>query len=77
MTHILNISLEKIKTLIMISIVSLLCSCESDDDNSCPDIIPIVTQEDLELAERCGLEPAGPLGKYWVSENYKLSNKVQ
>ncbi len=56
--------------------VSLLLSCKSDDDNDCPDIIEIVTEEDLELAERCGLEPAPPLGKYWVSENYKEPDKI-
>ncbi|WP_271729818.1 hypothetical protein [Aquimarina algiphila] len=41
----------------------LFQSCKSDDDNNCPDIIEIVTEEDLELAERCGLDPAPPLGK--------------
>lgn len=57
--------------------IILVSSCKSDDDNNCPDTIPIVTQEDLELAERCGLAPAGPLGKYWVSKNYKGKNTVQ
>ena len=44
-------------------------SCSSDD-NDCPDTITIVSQEDLELAERCGLAPAEPLGDVWVSKGY-------
>ncbi|WP_299214689.1 hypothetical protein [uncultured Aquimarina sp.] len=58
--------MKNYKILLAVSFVYLLGSCKSDDDNNCPDIIEIVTEEDLELAERCGLEPAGPLGKYWV-----------
>lgn len=68
--------MRKNKILLLLTLISLFCSCKSDDNN-CPDIIPIVTEEDLELAERCGLSPAGPLGKYWVSNNYRELNKVQ
>ena len=69
--------MRKYKILLIIVIISLCYSCKSDDDNNCPDIITIVTEEDLELAENCGLSPAGPLGKFWVSDNYKELNKVQ
>lgn len=56
--------MESCRILLAVSFVCLLGSCKSDDDNNCPDIIEIVTDEDLELAERCGLDPAPPLGKY-------------
>ncbi|WP_378182570.1 hypothetical protein [Aquimarina sp. SS2-1] len=69
--------MENYKILLAVSLILLLGSCESDDDNNCPDIIEIVTEEDLELAERCGLDPAPPLGKYWVSKNYKKTLEVQ
>ncbi|NNC70550.1 MAG: hypothetical protein HKN90_07010 [Flavobacteriaceae bacterium] len=54
----------------MISVISC-----SSDDNECPDIITISSQEDLELAERCGLSPAEPLGEVWVSENYQFDKE--
>ena len=70
-------TMKKNNFIISLTLISLLYSCKSDDDNSCPDVITIVTEEDLELAERCGLSPAGPLGKYWVSDSYRQLNKVQ
>jgi len=66
--------MKKNNLLLIIFIGLSVLSCSSDDDDDCPEIIEIVTQEDLELAERCGLEPAGPLGKYWVSNNYKITH---
>ncbi len=67
--------MKKHNLLVTIFIGLSVLSCSSDDNgDNCPDIIEIVTQEDLELAERCGLDPAPPLGKYWVSEIYKIEH---
>ena len=57
---------ERDKKVIITLLISSLClvSCSSDDANDCPETIVIETQEDLELAERCGLTPADPLGKF-------------
>ena len=68
--------MKKFNLLFIIFIGLIALSCSSDDNDNCPDIIEIVTQEDLELAERCGLSPAEPLGKVWISENYMQTSSV-
>ncbi len=70
--------MKKYNLLFIVFIGLSVLSCSSDDDgpitDDCPEIIEIVTQEDLELAERCGLTPTPPLGRYWISKDYKLKH---
>ena len=60
------------------SIVFMLYNC-SPDEKDCPDIIEIDINdpESIKQAEKCGLSPVEPLGTIWVSESYRLSEKLK
>ena len=66
--------MKKLLFLLLTLSMTLTYSCSSDD-NDCPDRIEITTQEDLELAERCGLEPAEPVGNIWVAKDRLRSHE--
>ena len=60
----------------IVSIIFLAFNCSSDDD--CPDIIEVDIDdpESIKRAEACGLAPAGPIGRIWVSESYRLKHNL-